>query len=219
MLRGVAGAAWLALSLAPAPASAGAVAEFPRGSWSVGAQGAYAILRMEDVNTVLRQVESSTGARYDDLRRGWEGSLDVRYAFRDGFFVGLEGGYLRGRVTDETGTRGPVEVAGVPLQLIGGGAIGGPSDLVVRVVAGLGVLAGGTLTDQGRETASGTGFLTSLGGELEFRLAPTVALTAQALARQAKVMTPGELDYDLDFTGGSFRVGVRGYFGAAGGER
>ena len=45
MLRGAAGAACLALSFAPAPAGAAAVAEFPQGSWSVGAQGPQLIER------------------------------------------------------------------------------------------------------------------------------------------------------------------------------
>jgi hypothetical protein len=193
------------------PGSAAAVdAELPRGSWSAGALGAYAILDMSDLNAAL---QASSGSDFEELGHGWEGALDVRYAFRKEFFVGLEGGYVHGEAEDRALARDPVEVGGVPLQVIAGGTVGRSGDLAVRIVAGIGVLLGGGVATGGETLASGTGLLTSLGGEAELRLARGFAVTAQALARQAKVSEPGDLGYDLDFSGGSLRLGVRGYWG------
>jgi hypothetical protein len=82
-----------------------------------------------------------------------------------------------------------------------------------RLVVGVGVLLSGKLSDEEGGSASGTGFLTSLGGEFEYRLAPPLGFAVQALVRQVKVSKPGALGFDLDFTGASFRAGLRGYFG------
>jgi hypothetical protein len=189
------------------------VADFPPGGWSVGAQGAYALITMGDVNRVLTTLDATEDSRYGKLKHAWEGAVDARYAFRERLFVGLEGGYLRGRATDPSGTLGRLEVSGVPIQLIGGGTVGRPTRMTARVVVGVGVVVSGKLGGEGGPSVSGTGFLTSLGGEFEYRVAPSLAVTAQALVRQAKVSKPGDLGYDLDFTGASFRAGVRGYFG------
>jgi hypothetical protein len=191
-------------------AAAPPVASFPQGGWSAGAQGGYALYNMKDLNAALT---AASGSDYEELKHGWEGVVDVRYAFRRDLFVGLEGGYTRGSADDLTGTRGTAVVSGVPLQVIAGGAIGRPSDLALRIVAGLGVILDGGLTAGGEDLGSGTGLLTSLGAEVELRITPAFAVTAQALVRQAKVSDPGALDYDLDFSGGSVRLGARGYFG------
>ncbi len=205
-------AAVLALATWAGSAAAFTSAAVPRGAWSVGAQGAYAILSMGDLNANIHTSNSILGTRFEDLKHGWEGALDVRYAFRDGLFVGAEGGYLRGRTEDQSGEAGRIWASAVPLQVIGGGAVGRPTQWSARVVVGIGVLVAGKFEALGR-SATGVGFLTSLGGEVEYRVAPSLALAGQALVRQAKVSKPDNLDYDVDFTGASFRLGVRGYFG------
>lgn len=199
----------VALTAAGAGSAAGAEAVLPRGSWSIGAQAAYAILDMGDLRGVLGAV---SGSDYEKLDRAAEGALDVRYALRKEFFLGLEGGYLRGEAEDRTGAREAVAVHGVPLQVIGGATVAHSEDLAARVVAGIGVLFGGL--DSGSESlGSGVGLLTCLGAEAEWRAGRGFAVTAQALAREAKVSRPGDLDYDLDFSGGSLRLGVRLYLG------
>jgi hypothetical protein len=194
-----------------APACA-ARAELPRGAWSVGAHGGYALVAMEDLNRALGQPPPAPQFS-DELKHAWEGTLDVRYGLPDEFFLGLEAGWLRGAVTSEAPALQEVEVTGVPVQLVAGKALALPSETVVRVLAGAGAVVAGRLEAGGSQSYSGAGFLASIGGELEYRLAPAWALTAQALARQAKVKEPGGLGYDLDFTGAIFRAGVRGYFG------
>ncbi len=202
----------VALASWAGPAAAFTTAAFHRGAWSVGAQGAYAILSMGDVNTTIHTINSDRGTRFEDLKHAWEGALDVRYAFRDGLFIGAEGGYLRGHTEDQGGAGGRIWGGAVPLQVIGGAAVGRPTQWGARVVVGIGALVAGKLEALGL-SASGVGFLTSLGGEVEYRVTPSLALAGQALVRQAKVSKPGNLDYDVDFTGASFRLGVRGYFG------
>jgi len=211
LIGGVGLAALAAGPAGPGPAGA-AEAVLPRGAWSAGLHGAYALLDMADLESALA---ATPGADFAAPDRAWEGSLDARYAFRPEFFVGVEGGYLRGEAEDRSGVREPVIVSGVPLQLIGGGTIGRWDDLAVRIVGGLGVLLDGAVATGGETIASGTGFLATLGGEAEVRLAPGWALSAQALARSAKVTEPGGLGYDLDFSGASLRLGVRAYPGGA----
>jgi hypothetical protein len=193
----------------PGPAAA-AEAGLPRGTWSAGLHGAYAILDMQELESALA---ATPGADFEPPDRAREVAVDVRYAFRPEFFLGLEGGYLRGEAEDRAGTREPVTVSGVPLQVIGGGTVGRWDDLAVRIVVGLGVLLDGALASGGETLGSGTGFLATLGGEAEVRLAPAWALSAQAVARSAQVSAPGDLAYELDFSGASLRLGVRTYFG------
>jgi hypothetical protein len=206
------GATCLATALGAATAGRAVAADavLPRGRWSVGAQAAYALLDMSDLDAALR---TTSGSEYEELSSGWEGALDVRYAVRKEFFVGLEGGYLRGEAEDRSGTRDAVAVSGVPLQVIAGGTVTRSGELAARIFAGIGVLLGGEVATGGESLGSGAALLTSLGGEVELRLAPGLAVTAQTLARQAKVSQPGDLDFDLDFSGGSLRLGVRAYLG------
>jgi hypothetical protein len=210
-----AGVLFLLLLGAP-PANAGkAISEFPRGSWSVGAHGGIAFFTMADVNDILTAENVTTGSRFDELKTGWEAMGDVRYAVSHHFFVGVEAGRLAGASEDRSGSGGRVEVSGTQVAAIVGGSLEGRSDVALRLFGELGVLANGRLEDV--EVAvgevSGSAFLGSLGGEVEYRVVPALALTVQGVARTARVSRPQGYPYDLDFSGGSVRGGLRAYWG------
>jgi hypothetical protein len=208
-------AAWVAaLVVACAPAAAqAALATFPAHSVSVGARGGLAYLSMSDVNDLLRLRDTESGSRFEDLHRAWEASLDVRYALTDKFFLGLEGGVLRGRAHDR-GSASELRASGVPVVLHGGLVVDQSDAVCVRALAGLGVMVASALEEPGVGKVDGTAFVGYVGGEIELRVASALGLTLQGLARSAMLARPDDAPYDVDFSGGAVRAGLSTYWGS-----
>jgi hypothetical protein len=207
-------AAWVvALLIAGAPASDAALATFPAHSVSVGARGGLAYLSMSDVNDLLRLRDTETGSRFEDLHRAWEASFDVRYALTDKFFLGLEGGVLRGRARDR-GSASQLRVSGVPVVLQGGLVVDQSNNVSVRALAGLGVMAAAKLEEPGVGKVDGTAFVGYVGAELEVRAASSLGLTLQALVRSSMLARPDDAPYDVDVSGGAVRAGLSTYWGS-----
>lgn len=196
-----------------APAADAAMATFPAHSVSVGARGGLAYLSMTDVNDLLRLRDTETGSRFEDLHRAWEGSLDVRYALTDKFFLGLEGGVLRGRAHDR-GSTSELRVSGVPIALHAGLVVDQSNSVSVRALAALGVMAAAKLEEPGVGKVDGMAFLGYVGAELEVRAASSLGLTLQALVRSAMLARPDDSPYDVDFSGGAVRAGLSTYWGS-----
>jgi len=205
-------AASLALVLATSASAGSAIAEFPRGTFSIGGQAGIVYMTMGDVNDILASRNAAEGTRFDDLKRGWEALGDVRYAATDRLFVGLEAGRIAGASDDPT-EGGRVEVSGTQVAALFGGGFGDRSDVVFRLFGELGVLASAKLEEVGVDQVKGSAILGSLGGEVEYRIVPAIGLTAQGVVRTARVSRPDNVSYDLDFSGGSLRVGLRAYWG------
>ena len=187
---------------------------FRQGALSVGAFGSYEILRLKDLNTQIDVYNSVNGTRLNDLYNGFGGLAEVRYAFWRKVTLGAELGYFRGTSDDPVkGER--IEVSGVPLAFTVGWIVHEERRLAVRFVAGLGYLFDGTfhLIAEDGGSASESDFLFQIGGELEWRPTTALGVAVQGLARQANVQRPAGFATELDFSGGSVRVGLRGYWG------
>jgi hypothetical protein len=199
-----------ALHAAPATAQESL---FPRGAFSVGAQGGYALFSMGQINDQIRIINTINGTDFEELDSGWDFAGDVRYAVTDVYFVGVEAGTLRGETNSDSLDRS-FEASAVPVVLIGGGGVtNAESGIAFRIIGGLGALLNGTFEQAGTGEVSGSAFLFQLGGEFEYRPSRAFGATVQAMVRQSKVSKPDGAPYDLDFSGGSARLGLRLYFG------
>jgi hypothetical protein len=209
----------IALGAVPLPASDAGASEpvFPRGGFSVGVSGGVAILQMEKVNNFLEIRNTTEDLRFDQFSTGWDVEIDVRYAVSSKIFFGLQGGRIWAKSEDPiSGER--LEVSGNPLLLIAGISTQPDAGIVFRFVGGMGVLLNGQLKNNYGAELNGTGFQAQLGGELELRVTPAIGLALQGVARSAEVADPedaqtGNPGIDLDFSGGTVMLGVRGYFG------
>ncbi len=178
----------------------------------MGAAAGYSVLQMQDVNSLIDAVNQQNGTRYNDLDSGYELLGEIRYALTSGVFLGAEAGTLKGHTEDPV-EGGTIEVSGAPIVVTAGWAFHDEPGISVRLLGGLGVLLDGTFREIGVGEVSGTGFLLDIGGEIEWRPAQGLGLSVQGLARQALVERPTGFLADLDFSGGTFRLGMRAYFG------
>jgi hypothetical protein len=190
---------------------------FPQGGISIGASGGVALIQMDDFNNFIQIWNIVNGTRYDSFSTGWDVEVDGRYAVSNKFFLGLQVGYIWAKTEDPV-TGGRFDATGHPVLLIAGVSTKPDGGLVFRFLGGIGALVNGTLKEKDGFELRGTGFMGQLGGELEYRLFPAAGLTLQGVARTAKVADPketetGALGRDLDFSGASVLLGIRGYFG------
>ena len=208
---------WLALSLSWAGGTqvSAADAQFHKGTVSIGIGGGLAAVQMSDINDFLLVINQAGTTRFQEINTAWEGVADIRLAVTDKIFFGLEGGYIRGHSEDVLSDR-RFEVTGIPILLIGGATATVENDVAFRIFGGLGVLANGKLEEKGGGETSGTGFAVSIGGELEYRFASVAALTVGGFFRSLKVTRPEGSPIDNDFSGGTIRAAIRGYFGGKG---
>jgi len=189
-------------------------ASFGKGAWSVGVNGGIAFLTMTDVNDQIRIENFSTQSQFEELHQGGEWTADARYAVAKNWFLGVESGSISGVSHDKAGTS-ELRVRGTPLVVQGGGTIDQSGMVAVRGFAALGALVNARFEEPGVGKVEGTAFMGYVGAELEVRFLGPVALTAQGLARSAMVSHPENAPYNVDFSGGSIRGGVRATFGGA----
>jgi hypothetical protein len=195
--------------------SAAAEARFGKGAWSVGANGGIAFLAMGDINDQIRIRNAVDLTRFEEIHHGSEWSADVRYGVAKKYFVGIESGGISAVSHDQAGT-GELRVAGTPAVVLGGTTIDVSGAVAVRALAGLGALLNARFEEPGAGKVEGTGFLGYLGGEIEIRVAGALGLVGQGIVRGALLQHPENAPYDVDFSGGTFRGGLRATFG---GER
>jgi len=187
-------------------------ARFDKGAWSVGASGGVTFLSMNDLNTQINLLNAAELTRFEEFHHGSEWAVDVRYAVAKRYFLGLESGHLSAVSHDQAGT-GELEVSGTPVVLVGGMNIDVSGMVAVRGLAGAGALLHGRFEEPGAGKVEGTAPLGYLGGELEVRVAKGLGLYGQAIVRGAMLKEPEGAPYDLDFSGGTIRGGLRATFG------
>jgi hypothetical protein len=201
------------LLLIAAPAAA-AEATFGKGAWSVGANGGITFVAMDDINTQIDIRNSIEFTRFDQIHQGGEWSADVRYGVAKRYFVGVESGHLSAVSHDQAGP-GELHVSGTPVVVLGGMNVDLSGMVAVRALAGAGALLHARFEEPGAGQLEGTAPLGYLGGEIEVRVAPTVGLVGQGIVRGALLKHPQGAPYDLDFSGGTIRGGLRVTFGGA----
>jgi hypothetical protein len=201
----------LALVLA-VPAARAADAVLPKGAWSVGAQGGLSFFSMGDVNDILIIQNQLQGTRWEELHQGWEATGDVRYAVEPKFFLGLEAGVIRGTAHDQNSSD-ELRASGTAVVAQGGATVDASGPVAVRVLAGLGGLFGAGIEVPGSFHIDDSAFLGYAGLEVEVRVMEKLGLTAQGLARTCRMSQPDGAPYDIDFTGGTVRAGLRTTFG------
>lgn len=203
----------MALGLAGATGRAeGASGPVRAGSFMVGGSVAYATLQLQELNTLIDNINRSSGTRYDDLNEAYEFTGEVRYAVSRRVSLGLEGGYLKGSSEDPV-NGGTIEVTGMPFAATVAWRVHDEPGLSIRILGGLGVMAHATFREVSVGEVSASDIMANIGGELEWRPVQALGLSAQIVARRANVDRPEGFLTDLDFSGGSFRLGLRGYFG------
>lgn len=195
---------------------------FPKGGISVGVSGGVAAIQMDQINRFLQIRNTTEGTRFDDFSTGWDIEIDARYAVTRKLFFGLQGGRIWARTEDPI-TGEVLDASGNPLLFIAGVSTRPDGGIVFRFLGGIGAMLNGQLKNNLGVELNGTGFMGQLGGELELRVAPAVGLSLQGVARTAQVTDPedsstGGAGLDLDFSGISVLLGVRGYFGGGQGE-
>lgn len=191
---------------------AGPEARFDKGAWSVGAHGGFTFLAMSDLNTQINLRNAAELTRFEEIHHGSEWSADVRYAVAKRYFLGVESGRISGVSHDQAG-EGELDVSGTPVVLLGGMSIDVSGMVAVRALAGAGALVHARFEEPGAGKVEGTAPLGTLGGEIEVRVAPMVGLVGQAIVRGALLQHPEGAPYDIDFSGGAFRGGLRLTFG------
>jgi hypothetical protein len=201
------------LAIAGTPvASIAAEAQFGKGAWSVGVNGGVAYLAMGDLNDQVRLRNAAELSRFEEIHEGGEWSADVRYGVAKKYFVGIESGGISAVSHDQAGT-GELRVRGTPAVLLGGTAIDVSGAVAVRGLAGLGALLNARFEEPGAGKVEGTAFLGYLGGEIEIRVAGSLGLVGQAIVRGALLQHPENAPYNVDFSGGTIRGGLRATFG------
>ena len=194
-----------------------APATFNKGSVSIGIGGGLALISMDDVTNQNNIRDQAFQTQWEEFGTAPEVTADIRYAIVNKFFLGLEGGYFRATIHEPTGND-PLgatssEASCVPLVFIAGWSTTPDGNVVFRVLGGLGALINGKLVDDRGKSLSGTGAIAQVGGEVEWRAFSQGALAVEGLVRSAKVVEPEGALFDLDFSGGSLRLMLRGYFG------
>jgi hypothetical protein len=212
----------LAGILAIAPAAGASEPIFPKGGFSVGVSGGVAIVQMDQINQFLQFRNLQEGTRFDEFSTGWDVEIDVRYAVTRKLFFGLQGGRIWAKTEDPI-TGEQLDASGNPLLLIAGTSTRPDGGIVFRFVGGIGAMLNGQLKNNLGVELNGTGFMGQLGGELELRLAPAIGLSLQGVARTAQVTDPvdaqtGGVGFNIDLSGASILLGIRGYFGGGQGE-
>ncbi len=204
------------------PATGASEPVFPKGGISFGVSGGVAIVQMDQINQFLQFRNLQEGTRFDEFSTGRDIEIDVRYAVTSKLFFGLQGGRIW--VTAEDPISGErLEASGNPLILIAGTSTRPDAGIVFRFVGGIGAMLNGQLKNNLGVELNGTGFMGQLGGELEFRAAPAIGLSLQGVARTAQVTDPvdaqtGGTGFNIDLSGASILLGIRGYFGGGQGE-
>lgn len=201
-----------AIAGAPAPGAA-EEARFGKGAWSVGATGGIAWLSMSQLNEQIRLRNAADNSDFEEIHQGGEWSADVRYGVAKKYFVGIETGGISAVSHDRSGT-GELRVHGTPVAALGGTTVDLSGAVAVRFLAGVGALANARFEEPGVGKVQGTAFLGYLGGEVEIRLGAGIGLVAQGLGRGALLQHPDNAPYDVDFSGGTIRGGLRATFGA-----
>src|SRR5262249_2055821 len=143
---------------------------------------------------------------------GGEWSVDVRYGIAERYFLGVETGHLSAISHNQAGP-GELKVSGTPIVLLGGTNIDVSGVVAVRGLAGAGALLHARFQEPGAGEVEGTAPLGYLGGELEVRVAKGLGFYGQAIVRGAMLKQPEGAPYNLDFSGGTIRGGVRVTFG------
>jgi hypothetical protein len=189
-----------------------APARFPKGAWSVGADGGIAFLTMADINEQIRILNAAELTRFEEFHHGGEWAVDVRYGVAKGTFLGLETGGISAVSHDQAGT-GELKVRGTPVILQGGATIDEDGSVAVRVLGGAGALVNARFEEPGHGQVEGSTFMGYIGAELEVRVAGPVGITAQGLGRTALLSRPENAPYNVDFSGGSIRAGLHAMFG------
>jgi hypothetical protein len=208
-------AALAALLLALAPQAARAAdASFGKGAWSVGAGGGIAFLAMGDINDQIRLTNAADLTRFEEIHHGGEWSADVRHGLANNFFLGLESGGISAVSHDQAGTD-ELRVRGTPIVLLAGWTVDVSGSVAVRFLGGLGALVNARFEEPGKGRVEGTAPLGTLGGEIEVRIGPTIGVVGQGIARTAKLAQPDNAPYDVDFSGGTIRGGLRVTFGGS----
>lgn len=203
--------------LAIASAAGASEPIFPKGGISVGVSGGVAIVQMDQFNQFLQFRNIQDGTRFEEFSTGWDVEVDVRYAVTNKLFFGLQGGRIWASTEDPiTGER--LDASGNPLILIAGTSTRPDAGIVFRFVGGIGAMINGQLKNNLGTELNGTGFMAQLGGELEFRVAPALGISLQGVARKAEITDPVEAEtggtgFDIDLSGASILLGLRGYFG------
>lgn len=208
---GPAAFAAVALVFAAAPADAA------KGQFSIGAHAGRGLYSMSAFNDSLQ------AADLEKMKGNWEFGGSVRYQVSEKAALDLEATMLEPEsTTEDPGNPDLVYTApalAVPLSLVYTLSEGAKSR--VNLVVGAGVLTGAKLRgEQGPtevETESETPFFGQAGFEVDYFLSPQFALTGRALGRlagEAEVVFGG-VEYPLSYTGATFGVGVRAYFGGA----
>ena len=187
-------------------------AKFPQGAWSVGVSGGIAFLTLADINQQIRILNATELTRFEEIHHGGEWSADVRHALGKNFFLGVEAGGLSAVSHDQAGTD-ELRVRGTPAALAFGTAIDASGGVVVRVLGGLGALLDARFEEPGAGQVNGTAFLAHVGGEIEVRVTHGLGLAATGLIRSARLTHPDNAPYDVDFSGGAVRAGLRYTFG------
>ena len=202
---------FLAVAGAPAPCAA-EEARFGKGSWSLGATGGIAFLSMSMVNEQIHIRNAADKSAFEEIHQGSEWSADIRYGVAKKYFVGIETGGISAVSHDASGT-GELRVRGTPVAVLGGTTVDVSGGVAVRFLAGVGALVNARFEEPGVGKVEGTALLGYLGGEVEFRLGAGIGLVGQGFGRGALLQHPDGAPYDVDFSGGMIRGGLRATFG------
>jgi hypothetical protein len=212
VLGAVLASAVLGGGASPAHAAGGPVR---RGSFALGGAIGYAALQLQDLNALIDAINQSNMTRYNDLNGATEFVGEVRYAVWSRVSLGLEAGYLKG-TSDDPVEGGEIQITAIPVAATVAWTVHDEPGISVRLLGGMGAMVNATFSEfseTGGGDVSGSSFLVDLGVEIEWRPVRAIGISGQAIARSANVENPDGFLTDLDMSGGSFRLGMRGYFG------